>query len=110
MKRKIISYGILFAFIFVAAVQVFADYSDGDVVFVQNPLDDYTRWALPVSVSAGVPVITSKWNEPRTIGTTPHVGIDIGVPTGTNVYAVANGTLTNPGGAYNLAVLSTGDF
>ncbi len=87
-------------------VQAFSDYS----IAFTGAYDGTTRWISPLQSSSGDPLwatVTSKWAEPRTIGTSPHVGVDIGASAGTKIVAVQTGTATALGGAYNTLSLSS---
>lgn len=46
------------------------------------------------------PQVTSKWNQPRTVGTNPHQGLDLGVPPGTPVYPLFLGWVVTAGTDY----------
>lgn len=84
-------------------------YSNYDVTFT-GAIDATTRWGSPVTTGpSAYPTITSKWYEARTVGTSPHVGVDLGVGATYEVAAVTAGTLvkTSDGTTYNTHSLST---
>ena len=91
-----------------------AAYTAYSETFIPEAIDATTRWAAPQKngTSYFYATITSKWNEQRTVGTTPHVGIDVGINTTNKIVAVTSGTLrkdTSTGGkAYNNVTLDTG--
>lgn len=47
---------------------------------------------------SGFPAVTSQWNQPRSIGTNPHRGVDLRASLGTRVDAVCNGFVTYQSG------------
>ncbi len=67
--------------------------SDGTEEQYQCPISGPTQWP----VEAPHPV-SSRFRAIRTIGTRPHVGMDIAVPRGTAVYPIAPGTVVKAGG------------
>lgn len=79
--------------------------------FIPDAIDATTRWGTPIYYN-GAPSwhkINSKWCEVRTIGTSPHVGIDTPVGKSYTVVAVVAGNLkrdTNDS-TYNTTSLST---
>lgn len=80
-----------------------AGYSYYSEVF-RGAYDGTTRWSSPTRNSNGYSTwveINSKWSEPRTTGTSPHVGIDIPLVSGTPIYAVMSGNVTATGDQYN---------
>lgn len=84
-------------------------YSAYDITFT-GAVDATTRWGSPVTTGpSSYPTITSKWYEARTVGTSPHVGVDLGVGASYEVAAVTAGTLvkTSDGATYNTHSLST---
>lgn len=52
------------------------------------------NWNCPLSSWYGV---TSKWDQPRSVGTNPHQGIDLAAPYGTSTKAVWDGWVTSIG-------------
>lgn len=91
----------------------YGGFVNNDIVF-RKSLDTSSTWGSPYKTTGGTAIyeaITSKWAEPRTIGTSPHWGIDIQAPSGDpKAYAVANGIaklLT--GSSYNTISQSVGN-
>ena len=92
MKRQVI---IIFTVLIVLALSsssVVTAYSNFSVVFT-DAINGTTRWISPIKEDGSLddPIITSKWNEARSIGTSPHVGVDIGVDEDYRIVAVAPG-------------------
>lgn len=59
-------------------------------------------WGSPIGTSAtnstpAYPTVTSKWNTPRTEGTSPHLGVDLSAIVGIRLLAVHNGTMGSLG-------------
>ena len=109
MHRRIIS--VLLSFVILASLTIGASaaYGPYDITFT-GAVDATTRWGSPVTTGpSSYPTITSKWYEARTKGTSPHVGVDLGVGANYEVAAVTNGTLTkvSDGTTYNTHSLST---
>ncbi len=68
--------------------------------------DTYSYWGAP----SGYPKVTSKWSEPRSVGTSPHWGIDLAAPSSDPYcYAVTNGTLYKTGDGFNTLTQNAGN-
>lgn len=91
LLRKVISLLITLIIVLALPVQAFA--YTYNIVF-QNVPPVVINWGCPVPATTPWPSITSKWNQPRSIGTNPHQGVDVGVAYGTPVLAVWNGWLS----------------
>lgn len=89
--RKVISVLITLGIVLALPVQALA--YTYNIVF-QNAPPKILNWGCPLSAATPWPGITSKWNQPRNVGTNPHRGVDIGIAYGTPVLAVWNGWLT----------------
>lgn len=44
--------------------------------------------------NASTYAVTSAWNQPRSVGTNPHQGVDLAAPYGTDIYPVYNGWIS----------------
>lgn len=68
-----------------------AAYTAYSETFILDAIDGTTRWAAPLKngTSYLYSTITSKWNEQRSSGTSPHVGIDVGIGTSNKAVAAA---------------------
>lgn len=100
--RKQIIIGLVFVLLMSSTVAVYA-YSSYSEVF-RGAYNSTTRWSSPTRNSSGYSTwvtINSKWSEPRTTGTSPHVGVDIPLTNGTPIYAVMSGNLTKTNDTYN---------
>jgi len=101
LNKKLIT--VLIGILIVATVSISFGYSYYSEVF-RGAYDATTRWNSPTRNSSGYSTwveINSKWSEPRTTGTSPHVGIDIPLVYGTKIYAVMPGTVTKTNDQYN---------
>ena len=94
----------------VSLTTVASAYDPYSVVFA-GAIDATTRWGSPVTTGpSSYPTVTSKWNEARGgDGTSPHIGVDLGVGANYEVAAVTNGTLVkaSDGTTWNTHSLST---
>ena len=108
--RNVTVFFFLFVFSALLAVPAFA-YSAYSETFLSDPIDGTTRWVAPLKSGASYyyPTITSKWNEQRTTGTSPHVGIDCSIAQTNKVVAVASGTLRmdSTGSSYHTFTIQT---
>lgn len=71
-----------------SSVSSAATRSSYNVVFEDTPLK-VVSFISPLSTGAsgGFVAVNSKWNQPRSVGTNPHNGVDIHALVNTNVYA-----------------------
>ena len=89
-------------------------YTEYDETFIGEAIDGTTHWVSPLKNGSSYyyATITSKWNERRTTGTSPHVGIDLSISQTNVVVAVTAGTLkkdtSSDGISYNNVTLDTG--
>lgn len=89
-------------------------YTEYDETFIGEAIDGTTHWVSPLKNGSSYyyATITSKWNEHRTTGTSPHVGIDLSISQTNVVVAVTAGTLkkdtSSDGISYNNVTLDTG--
>ena len=113
IKKRFVASILCILTLFAIPLQSYA-YSDYSETFIGQPIDGTTRWVSPLKSGTNYyyATITSKWNEQRTVGTTPHVGIDLSISQTKTVVAVTSGTLrkdTSTGGSkYNNVTLDTG--
>ncbi|OJV63137.1 MAG: hypothetical protein BGO41_10595 [Clostridiales bacterium 38-18] len=101
-KLRVLLSIFLLVFLISSNTMAFA-YNSYDEVF-RGAYDATTRWGSPVKNSSGSiiwPTINSKWSEPRKVGTTPHVGVDIPLVAGTPIAAVMTGTVYPQYDRYN---------
>ncbi|MDQ7795006.1 MAG: M23 family metallopeptidase [bacterium] len=99
MARSVTAFAAVLLLLFLlpaGSLRAEITYSDRHVF--ENVPPAILAWACPVPQPGGFwPAVTSKWNQPRGVGTNPHQGIDVGVDEGTEVYAVWDGWLTHYG-------------
>lgn len=111
--KNILSATLVSCLILSSSVVSFAyDYSvkfTGDTN--NGAFDGTTRWGCPLKDGSTINwgTITSKWSEVRTVGTSPHIGVDVSVANGDDVVAVQAGYVTVfSGNIYNTFSLSNG--
>ena len=113
IKKRFVASILCILTLFAIPLQSYA-YSDYSETFIGQPIDGTTRWVSPLKSGTNYyyATITSKWNEQRTVGTTPHVGIDLSISQTKTVVAVTSGTLrkdtSTKGSKYNNVTLDTG--
>ncbi len=91
MKNLAITFIAVLAIISAPIGALAADYS---ITFDDYPVS-IVNYDSPLATYS---VVTSKWNQPRSIGTNPHNGVDLRASIGTTVYAPYNGWITHISG------------
>ncbi|MBE0447089.1 MAG: M23 family metallopeptidase [Actinobacteria bacterium] len=89
--KKTLSLLMAFAILFALPAKSFA--YTYNAIFGNVP-PTIMQWGCPLDTFA---LVTSKWNQPRSIGTNPHRGVDVRAAKGSNVRAVWRGWLTSIG-------------
>lgn len=89
--KKYIAFLLTFAMVLMVGSTAFA-YSYDEVF--KNAPPQIINWGCPTATWYSV---SSKWNQPRDIGTNPHQGIDIAAPYGTTLKCVWSGWTTKIG-------------
>jgi len=92
IRIKLISFLIVTVVMFFSFSQSLFAYSYNEVFGNVPPY--VLNWNCPASVWYSM---NSKWNQPRTVGTNPHQGVDIAAPYGSRVNAVWYGWVESTG-------------
>ena len=96
--RRVLSLFMAVSMLFALPVEAFA-YTYNVVSGNVPPV--MMQWGCPLDYFSPV---TSKWNQPRSVGTNPHRGVDLRACIGSNVRAVWNGWLTRCGDGVSLRI------
>ena len=100
--KKLIVFAMVFVIAVATALPAFA--ADYTVIFKDKP-PMFFDWGCPSPVWYNC---NSKWAQPRTSGSSPHIGVDILSPFGTEVLAVDDGMITHDG-TYTVNLVLTAD-
>lgn len=93
------SYALLIAWLTLSLLSggvAATSYSDYDITFYQSFAQSSPQLANP-NGTGGWPKVTSKWNQPRGVGSNPHRGTDLGIGLGSPVFAPYGGCVDSTG-------------